>query len=415
MKLLDVIIPTYNNPEQLLNCVDSLARTCGDDALNLLNIIIVNNGQKGIEKHFICENDNPRVLSPGENIGWEGGLKEGLKYTETDFVMFLNDDTFFPDSSRLWLQKMLSLFSDSSVAAVGPITNVVMGLQNMLGSPRATWHEVSYLVGFAMIVRRKYLEEVGGVDDSLPGGDDIDLSIRFRKKGYKLLVNRDVFIYHYGFQTGKRVYGDYWNSQDMQDRTNICLIKKHGMKEWWKSISGYRDINPYGYPVANKTDIEGDICRSFAGDAKQVLDLGCGGRKTLPHAVGVDIVPEGSVPPFMDATISVSDVVADVSNSLPFAEKSQDVIIARHILEHCIDTIKTLKEWIRVLKPGGKLIVAVPEEGIMKSIPMNPEHVHAFTQSSLVNIMEMLGLKTLACASSGNGVSFVGCFEKAVE
>lgn len=68
-------------------------------------------------------------------------------------------------------------------------------------------------------------------------------------------------------------------------------------------------------------------------------------------------------------------------------------MIARHILEHCIDSVSVIKEWARLLKPNGKLIVAVPNEDIIRGIPMNPEHVHAFSPSSMKSLMEMCGLK----------------------
>ncbi len=39
---------------------------------------------------------------------------------------------------------------------------------------------------------------------------------------------------------------------------------------------------------------------------------------------------------------------------------SYDFILASHTLEHTSNPIKALKEWIRVVKPGGSLIVILP-------------------------------------------------------
>ncbi|SVE00910.1 uncharacterized protein METZ01_LOCUS453764, partial [marine metagenome] len=41
---------------------------------------------------------------------------------------------------------------------------------------------------------------------------------------------------------------------------------------------------------------------------------------------------------------------------IPIKENTFDYIFSAHCLEHVPDTIKVLKEWIRVLKPGGKLL-----------------------------------------------------------
>lgn len=39
---------------------------------------------------------------------------------------------------------------------------------------------------------------------------------------------------------------------------------------------------------------------------------------------------------------------------------SQDFVVANHVLEHAIDALGTLQSWLRVLRPGGVLFVAVP-------------------------------------------------------
>ena len=80
------------------------------------------------------------------------------------------------------------------------------------------------------MLSREALDKAGGVDDSLPNhGDDIDFSIRLRQQGYKLLMDRNVFVFHHGFKTGERLHGAYWNSMEMQDKTNHSLIRKHGL------------------------------------------------------------------------------------------------------------------------------------------------------------------------------------------
>lgn len=55
------------------------------------------------------------------------------------------------------------------------------------------------------------------------------------------------------------------------------------------------------------------------------------------------------------------DVVADVRR-LPFSDQSADEIIAIDVLEHLPrhDLLPTLKEWHRVLKPGGNITIRVP-------------------------------------------------------
>ncbi|MFA6990072.1 MAG: methyltransferase domain-containing protein [Candidatus Gastranaerophilaceae bacterium] len=55
------------------------------------------------------------------------------------------------------------------------------------------------------------------------------------------------------------------------------------------------------------------------------------------------------------------DVVAEGDN-LPFDDNSWDFVISSHVLEHFWDPIKTLKEWMRVIKPEGYIFMIIPHK-----------------------------------------------------
>ena len=80
------------------------------------------------------------------------------------------------------------------------------------------------------------------------------------------------------------------------------------------------------------------------------LDVGSGGRSPDPEWLGVDLfAPEADVRAPMD--------------KLPFPDGSVDEIFSSHALEHLgkFDVARVLREWHRVLRPGGKLTVRVPD------------------------------------------------------
>jgi predicted SAM-dependent methyltransferase len=60
------------------------------------------------------------------------------------------------------------------------------------------------------------------------------------------------------------------------------------------------------------------------------------------------------------------DYVGDAANLSQFADNSVDQIYASHVLEHFYygiedELLQTLREWHRVLKPGGYLYISVPD------------------------------------------------------
>lgn len=55
-----------------------------------------------------------------------------------------------------------------------------------------------------------------------------------------------------------------------------------------------------------------------------------------------------------------TDLLADGFALGCIAGASQDFVVANHVLEHATDALGTLENWLRVLRPGGVLFVAVP-------------------------------------------------------
>jgi len=383
-------------------------------AMNLIHIYVVNNGHPD-SCNWINHDHVTVIQSEGKNLGWEGALKLGLEKSQAPFVMFLNDDTFIPPSSRLWISKMIQSFIDPDVGAVGPSSNVVMGLQNIFTQTPIPVFTTKFLIGFCFLVRREAIMKAGGIDDSLPGGDDLDMSIRLRDAGYKLICNKDVFVYHHGFKTGTRVHGSVaqmngWNSFEMLEKTNHALIRKHGFKKWWDCTKGAWEMP--SLTSSESHDTEGDLIRErIVGDV--ILDLGCAGNKTVPHAIGVDMIPKDQVVETLVSQVSEADVTADVSKELPFEQNSVDTIIARHIVEHLMDSVTVLRHWRGLLKENGRLIIAVPNNAVHLTIPMNPEHVHGFSPESIKSLLEVCGYRVIEQLDGGNTISFITIAERA--
>ncbi len=80
------------------------------------------------------------------------------------------------------------------------------------------------------------------------------------------------------------------------------------------------------------------------------LHVGCG-DKYLPGFVNIDVAPD-----------SKADLLLDVDEFHMFSDGRADVIALYHVFEHLhYDQARhALREWFRVLKPGGELILEMP-------------------------------------------------------
>jgi GT2 family glycosyltransferase/predicted SAM-dependent methyltransferase len=391
---IDIIIPTYDNLEQLTACLASMYKTRNQFPMRF---IVVNNGKRPLSGLFQLEDKNSlKMIDTGNNLGWTGGLAEGLKHSTSEYVMFANDDIYIPMCSFRWLSQMhRMLYIFPQVGAVGPSSNVVMGTQNIFSHTTGLSQSVPFLIGFCMLLRRKVLDEIGGVDPNMVTGDDIDISIRMAKAGYHMIADNSIFIYHHGFQTGERVYGTPdkpggWNSKKQTEETKMALIKKHGFKEWWQVMTS--QDNPRLKPWIRTHEIEIINKHLNGAEPEEIVDLGCGGEKVVKGSIGVDQIPPGE--PIRDTNqISNADILADVSKRMPFDDGKFKVVIGRHVLEHCLDTIGTLEEWKRILDDNGQMIITVPDERISDTIILNPDHVHAYTPDTLKKVLSKVGMK----------------------
>ena len=96
-------------------------------------------------------------------------------------------------------------------------------------------------------------------------------------------------------------------------------------------------------------------------DGARVLDIGCGIgtyvkklRDLSERAYGIDIDP-ARVRQGGTGSLAVA-----VSERLPFASGSLDMVLLNEVIEHVRDDRETLREACRVLKPGGHVVIYAP-------------------------------------------------------
>ena len=94
--------------------------------------------------------------------------------------------------------------------------------------------------------------------------------------------------------------------------------------------------------------------RALGADAQALrLNLGCG-DKILPGYVNVDVA---------EARAGIQpDVLCDLRSLAPFESGSADEVLAVHVVEHFWrwEAADVLREWVRVLKPGGRMVLECP-------------------------------------------------------
>lgn len=112
------------------------------------------------------------------------------------------------------------------------------------------------------------------------------------------------------------------------------------------------------------------------------LDLGCSDDKINDSAIGVDGRPGYGV-----------NFVHDLNKTLPYKDGYYDYVFSSHTLEHLTNYERALRDWARVLKPGGYLVLYLPHADHYTEY--NPEHLHNFRQEDILPIIMAMDFEVL--------------------
>ena len=125
----------------------------------------------------------------------------------------------------------------------------------------------------------------------------------------------------------------------------------------------------------------------------KVLDLGCGIEKLYPHFLGIDNRKDEALfghPIRPDVTLQTAE------NLDIFASQSMDSCFSSHLLEHIEphNVSATLKEWMRVIKPKGYLVLYLPDEDEYPKVgekDANPDHKWNVNYDLVISYMRAAG------------------------
>ena len=107
-----------------------------------------------------------------------------------------------------------------------------------------------------------------------------------------------------------------------------------------------------------------DIVRQHVPlENRRILDVGCGiGMYTQafcrysPHVYGIEIELERAI----QAIPRAAGVAQAAGEAIPFPENTFDVVFSHEVLEHVTDDRRTVREIVRVTRPGGHVVIFVP-------------------------------------------------------
>ena len=196
---VSVVVPAYNAVATIDDCVRSLLelRYPGE----LLELRVVDNAStdrtaqalRSYGERVIVTRELRRGPAAARNAGVRAGAGDVIAFTDADCTVEAD-----------WLAHLVDALEDPSVGiAGGPIraragANRIERYGEGIHDHRKAIELYSppYAITMSWASRRDVVAELGGFDEDLRRGEDVDLSYRIFQSGYKLSFVRDAVVYH---------------------------------------------------------------------------------------------------------------------------------------------------------------------------------------------------------------------------
>lgn len=149
----------------------------------------------------------------------------------------------------------------------------------------------------------------------------------------------------------------------------------------------------YGRPVVWPSETSKCRARLAPYCTGYGADLGFGGDPITETAIRIDMPT-----PYTAVGRYPVQLGGDAGDLCWFRDGVLDYIFSSHLLEDFVDTKAALREWLRVIKPGGRLVIFCPDEQRFRAHcertgqPYNPAHKHAhFSITYILGLLAELG------------------------
>ncbi|MBN4081096.1 glycosyltransferase [Caldithrix abyssi] len=284
--MVSIIIPVFNKVDFTRKCIASILQNTD---YPVYEIIIVDNGSSdgtsGYLKEISRQHKHIRVITNRDNLGFAKANNRGVSNARGEYILCLNNDT---EAFEDWMAPMVKILqSDPSVGAVGSKllfpdgriqhAGVVLCDDSLVGGDPLVARHLYYqndanfaeanelrsyqvLTAACLLIRKEIYDDLRGYDEKFWNGyEDIDLCLRIRENGFKLIYQPASVLIHHESQSGPERFSKV--AENMKylhkkwlNKLDIDMV----MGADYKSTLGENhQIRPYQIP-ATVEEIEAD-------------------------------------------------------------------------------------------------------------------------------------------------------------
>lgn len=220
---VSIIIPTRDHAADLERC---LASVFAKSTYSNFEVIILDNGSTDEDALDVLTNwetqepERVRVIRYDVPFNFSHINNYAVRFSTGRFLLFLNNDTEVIAPG--WMEAMIEQAQRSPIGAVGARllydddtiqhAGVVMRLNGVASHGHRTWpadapgyfgviqtiNNFSAVTGACLMMRREVFDEIGGFEEELAvAWNDVDLCLRIRERGYRIVYVPHALLYHF--------------------------------------------------------------------------------------------------------------------------------------------------------------------------------------------------------------------------
>ena len=399
---LSIVVPVWNGEHSLGRLLPRLHTVVASTVQGETEVLVV------LPRHDpavpLVEQEGA-VAIPFDTPGYGAALNAGLAASRGRWVITLDADfSHNPEFVRtLWLRRreadllIASRYVPGAVAEMSLLRRILSRMLNRLYRTTLSLPHRDLSSGFRMY-RRRVLDDVGSV--SAEGLDALqELVVKAFSQGWKILEVPLFYRQPRGWTGGRlaELSAGYLKTlgRMMALRNSVKAADyDHRAFDSWIPLQRYWQRARFR------------VIRRMVDGGTRILDIGCGSSRivqTLPQAVGLDM----QIRKLRWLRAPGRQLVQGSLSQLPFADHAFDAVICSEVIEHIPRDRIDLTDMVRVLAPGGRLVLGTPDygrwiwrtlEGLYKKLfPQGyaTEHINPYTRRALRGEIEKLGLVVL--------------------
>ncbi|MFH1258741.1 MAG: glycosyltransferase family 2 protein [Elusimicrobiota bacterium] len=244
---ISIVIPTFNGKKLLEKYLSSIINACKNYSFGKTELIVVDDASNDGTANYLKLNfPLVKVIRQDTNEGFSVSVNKGIFSSKNEITVLLNNDVEIQNN---FLSFFPQCFEDENVFAVRPAlensledkiiknTNIAGGFKyGFFDVPKVTKKELKFAFfsgGGASAYDKKKFVELGGFDEIFAPFyyEDVDLSYRAWKRGWKIVYEPRSSAYHMGGTTiSKHFSAGYINI--ISQRNKYFLVWKNITDDW---------------------------------------------------------------------------------------------------------------------------------------------------------------------------------------